>query len=210
MANPQCLNRYSYCLNNPLKYTDPSGHVNVDSDDGGATDVTITYNQNGSVTMAIKDKSGESSSITTTAGSSPPTLFDLVNARAKDINAQKEPTLPITKTSEESGWQKIKENPGEFWGGVLKYSIGTGLAGAGVVVAVFGSESGIAILGGTALTGYGYSLMVDGIEQASFEGVTWPKIPFFDEIIKTGYEVLDNFKEIITNAKLWEIIKFIY
>jgi len=26
-ANPQTLNRYSYCLNNPLKYTDPSGHV---------------------------------------------------------------------------------------------------------------------------------------------------------------------------------------
>jgi hypothetical protein len=24
--NPQILNRYSYCLNNPLKYTDPSGH----------------------------------------------------------------------------------------------------------------------------------------------------------------------------------------
>jgi len=25
-TNPQCLNRYSYCQNNPLKYTDPSGH----------------------------------------------------------------------------------------------------------------------------------------------------------------------------------------
>jgi RHS repeat-associated protein len=25
--NPQSLNRYSYCLNNPLKYIDPSGHV---------------------------------------------------------------------------------------------------------------------------------------------------------------------------------------
>jgi RHS repeat-associated protein len=25
-ANPQSLNRYSYCLNNPLKYTDPTGH----------------------------------------------------------------------------------------------------------------------------------------------------------------------------------------
>jgi pyocin large subunit-like protein len=24
--NPQALNRYSYCLNNPVKYTDPSGH----------------------------------------------------------------------------------------------------------------------------------------------------------------------------------------
>jgi RHS repeat-associated protein len=25
-ANPQSLNRYSYCLNNPLKYIDPSRH----------------------------------------------------------------------------------------------------------------------------------------------------------------------------------------
>jgi RHS repeat-associated protein len=25
-ADPQTLNRYSYCVNNPLKYTDPSGH----------------------------------------------------------------------------------------------------------------------------------------------------------------------------------------
>jgi len=25
-TNPQSLNRYSYCLNNPLKYVDPSGH----------------------------------------------------------------------------------------------------------------------------------------------------------------------------------------
>jgi hypothetical protein len=28
-ANPQTLNRYAYTLNNPLKYTDPSGHVGV-------------------------------------------------------------------------------------------------------------------------------------------------------------------------------------
>lgn len=26
MYNPQSLNRYAYCLNNPLKYIDPSGH----------------------------------------------------------------------------------------------------------------------------------------------------------------------------------------
>lgn len=25
-ANPQSFNRYSYCLNNPLKYADPTGH----------------------------------------------------------------------------------------------------------------------------------------------------------------------------------------
>ena len=28
-ANPQCLNRYSYCINNPLKYIDPSGNMPV-------------------------------------------------------------------------------------------------------------------------------------------------------------------------------------
>ena len=26
-TNPQAFNRYSYCLNNPLKYIDPSGHI---------------------------------------------------------------------------------------------------------------------------------------------------------------------------------------
>ncbi|MBI4294960.1 MAG: RHS repeat-associated core domain-containing protein, partial [Chloroflexi bacterium] len=26
-ANPQSLNRYSYTLNNPLKYVDPTGHL---------------------------------------------------------------------------------------------------------------------------------------------------------------------------------------
>ncbi len=33
-SNPQTLNRYSYVTNNPLRYTDPTGHVLV-SDDGG-------------------------------------------------------------------------------------------------------------------------------------------------------------------------------
>jgi hypothetical protein len=26
-ANPQALNRYAYCLNNPLRYVDPTGHI---------------------------------------------------------------------------------------------------------------------------------------------------------------------------------------
>ena len=29
-ANPQSLNRYSYVYNNPLRYTDPSGHFTDD------------------------------------------------------------------------------------------------------------------------------------------------------------------------------------
>jgi hypothetical protein len=41
--NSQSLNRYSYCVNNPLIYTDPSGHVfeGVDSD---PSDYDIDYN----------------------------------------------------------------------------------------------------------------------------------------------------------------------
>ncbi|MBA4369541.1 MAG: hypothetical protein C0403_18090, partial [Desulfobacterium sp.] len=29
--NPQALNRYAYCLNNPLSYTDPDGHVPIET-----------------------------------------------------------------------------------------------------------------------------------------------------------------------------------
>jgi hypothetical protein len=34
-ANPQNLNRYSYVGNNPLRYTDPTGHIRVDNEGGG-------------------------------------------------------------------------------------------------------------------------------------------------------------------------------
>jgi RHS repeat-associated protein len=40
-ANPQTLNRYSYCLNNPLKYIDPSGHhATIINSDGKS--ITLT------------------------------------------------------------------------------------------------------------------------------------------------------------------------
>jgi RHS repeat-associated protein len=47
-ANPQTLNRYSYCLNNPLRYIDPTGHDEEDSDDDNMTlDEYMYYIQNG-------------------------------------------------------------------------------------------------------------------------------------------------------------------
>ena len=39
-TNPQNFNRYAYCLNNPLKYTDPSGYLCVDLS-GGEKDLAI-------------------------------------------------------------------------------------------------------------------------------------------------------------------------
>jgi RHS repeat-associated protein len=35
--NPQSLNRYSYCLNNPLRYTDPTGHLTMEEYYAGMT-----------------------------------------------------------------------------------------------------------------------------------------------------------------------------
>ena len=34
--NPQALDRYSYALNNPLRYTDPTGHDCFDAEEGGS------------------------------------------------------------------------------------------------------------------------------------------------------------------------------
>jgi RHS repeat-associated protein len=41
-ANPQTLNRYSYCLNNPLKYIDPTGHDQIITT-GGVNDDGETW-----------------------------------------------------------------------------------------------------------------------------------------------------------------------
>jgi hypothetical protein len=38
-SNPQALNRYSYVQNNPLKYTDPSGHVSYTTNDQDVLDL---------------------------------------------------------------------------------------------------------------------------------------------------------------------------
>lgn len=42
--NPQSLNRYAYTLNNPVKYTDPTGHMQIcaDGDQGGGCSRTET------------------------------------------------------------------------------------------------------------------------------------------------------------------------
>lgn len=43
LYNPQSLNRYSYVLNNPIRYNDPSGHYASCGDDCSSTEPVIRY-----------------------------------------------------------------------------------------------------------------------------------------------------------------------
>jgi len=76
-ANPQSLNRYSYCLNNPLKYIDPSGH-------GGMTAVNQGDNGNGEDWYIIYDEDGNIIGITTGYDSTKDTAANI--ARQKDYD----------------------------------------------------------------------------------------------------------------------------
>ena len=44
--NPQSLNRYAYCLNNPIRYMDPSGHIWFDPDHDGGESTNQWANEN--------------------------------------------------------------------------------------------------------------------------------------------------------------------
>jgi len=48
LYNPQSLNRFSYVRNNPLRYTDPTGHMDWEGDDGGCYPCTQLPNPDGS------------------------------------------------------------------------------------------------------------------------------------------------------------------
>jgi hypothetical protein len=45
-GDPQSLNRYAYTLNNPLKYTDPTGHMQQCPDCGGSTTPVVILDPN--------------------------------------------------------------------------------------------------------------------------------------------------------------------
>ena len=63
-GNPQAFDRYAYVLNNPLRYTDPSGHRNCEEDGyncpGDQTTMTSTPtpNDNGPITNFLQSLPG--------------------------------------------------------------------------------------------------------------------------------------------------------
>jgi len=52
-SNPQSLNRYSYALNNPVRYTDPSGHCVLLEEDADGLCVHISNNSGNSTVQVV-------------------------------------------------------------------------------------------------------------------------------------------------------------
>ena len=57
-ANAQALNRYSYVQNNPLRWTDPSGHLGVTAHDNGSITFHLTYEEAWALWSAATGSSG--------------------------------------------------------------------------------------------------------------------------------------------------------
>jgi RHS repeat-associated protein len=49
LSNPQTYNRYTYCVNDPLRYNDPSGHAPSDDDDDPTEHLSLTLGGNQAV-----------------------------------------------------------------------------------------------------------------------------------------------------------------
>ena len=94
LGNPQSYNRYAYCVNNPLRYTDPSGHWGQEASDwwsgtvgSGAGYITASPSHwiwNGTVGTVNSLVGGLAAPLT--LGSSAGSVYGNPNAGAKDYS----------------------------------------------------------------------------------------------------------------------------
>ena len=124
-ANPQNLNRFSYVLNNPLRYTDPTGHMVDDGNDSGGgkcdSKCLVNLNKDKNKPKKKKDNGGNDACTTVTC-----------NALNGDILAIADLLIPT-----HFGWR---------WQGEISLSIGGGIgigpSGTIGVNGVFNRNSG--------------------------------------------------------------------
>jgi hypothetical protein len=108
-VNPQALNRYSYVLNNPLRYTDPTGYVNWGKVLGGvviiiavdlclATPITLVAIASYAVPPVAPAITAVAAAVDIFAIAA--TIFSiyLINEGLSEDNDQKTPQLPASKS----------------------------------------------------------------------------------------------------------------
>ncbi len=117
--NPQAFNRYSYCLNNPLKYTDPSGRqyttasqalnawgmalwaasqaqVGTGIEGGGSGGSSSSGGKSNSGTSGGNNKGGSGGAVAPPQPASPPTLLPSGPGSSSNTKVDS-PSLPINK-----------------------------------------------------------------------------------------------------------------
>jgi RHS repeat-associated protein len=98
LNNPQTLNRYKYCSNNPLKYTDPSGH-----------DQVIATNSDGSYT--IMDGNGKLLANATDIDDLAQKMKDCESkSRGVDLPLQKNAAAYLSTISGKPTWPNFNNN----------------------------------------------------------------------------------------------------
>ncbi len=203
--NPQSFNRYSYCLNNSLKYVDPSGHQN---------EYMILYNYvmehgtGGPLPQYIANIIAQGTSgRPTQTGPTPPTptltppspsLPDFQYSSSDSSAANGQPSLPINKnetpatlpkipsTTPDTG-NKINANVGEVilntFTGCAQIIGGIFIIGSGLAVALAGivETGGLATIISIAVGGFiiseGYQFVAAGIERITYDTIRLPDIP---------------------------------
>lgn len=130
LYNPQSLNRYSYVLNNPFRYIDPTGHALVGCwdgtctfDNGGDSNASTTvYNQSTGAFFHTGNNGGYS--ITTGSG-----VFVESGSSALGYNSNRLWTNCVASecgSASESTWKVIDPNNPGLYGRALWYDESTG------------------------------------------------------------------------------------
>jgi RHS repeat-associated protein len=97
-GNPQALNRYSYVMNQLLKFIDPTGHALSIADNGGSD---LPTSSDGSNTASSGDNSWQGGSSTST--SSGPTSSTLAAQGGDAVPSVPEPSQPTSSSGSSSG-----------------------------------------------------------------------------------------------------------
>jgi len=145
-ADPQSLNRYSYCINNPLKYTDPSGH----------------WPNWSSIGQFFKG-AGESIFSTVASAFPPYQLYTQVIVPIKQL------------ASQEIAYQDLQTNPAQMWEGIKSYydvttPLGLGHLTGTAAVIVASTAASIAGSSGPASTIAGNSKTATNIPKVFYSG----------------------------------------
>jgi RHS repeat-associated protein len=193
--NPQTLNRYSYCLNNPLKYIDPSGHETLE-------EYLNTLKNNG--VDIDPEKEAREFEASNSIGGSIRNILDANLERYKgwiDFYVHTIEGLGCLFDSNERRLiiEYIRNDPEGAWQSINKAYEAQLTTNRGR------SESDMGII--TFLLGYGSTALLQGILKSASTASTLPKwIKTADNIVSYA-KLLEKQKTTISNTQARDLIK---